>query len=128
MFSQIEIVDLVANPTLSNEYKPNQSHPNNPTMSVADSRFSRWFAVVAFSSVALTALITDLPGNLSDEGKTVKWSASAISISLAMSALAWFAHMLIKDKFVGTHLEGGMVSRVYRSCSPLLYETTFVLS
>ena len=80
---------------------------NNTTMAM--SRHSQWLTVAAFSLVALIALLKSF-GDLSDQEKQTKWAASGISIGFGLSGLAAIANMFLRDKFVGTHLEGGMVS------------------
>ena len=74
------------------------------------SRGIKWFMLLAFSIIALVALLTDV-GMVSSEPLFVQWSVSAVSISLALSALAVIAGALLKTKFVGTAIEGGLVRR-----------------
>lgn len=81
--------------------------------STCNSRGPQWFALFAFSIVALTALLTEVGVPISDQfteyAQATKWSEAAISMSLAFSGLAVLAHMVRKDKFVGTVMEGGLV-------------------
>jgi hypothetical protein len=74
-------------------------------------RHSMWFGVAAFSTIALVAMTTDIPDgqDLGDQTKEFKWSVSAASVVVGLSALAWFAHFT-KDRFAGTPVEGGLVS------------------
>ena len=71
-------------------------------------RFSSWFATTAFSVIALVAMTIDWEGDVGDQMKEVKWSFSAILVSLCLSGLALLAHVA-RDKFVGTPVEGGLV-------------------
>lgn len=86
-------------------------------------RHSQWFAVTAFSIIALVAMTTNFEGNITDESKEVKWAASTVTIALTFSALAVLAHVLLKEKFVGTVIEKGMVRRLphKRWCSLSLF-------
>jgi hypothetical protein len=72
-------------------------------------RYPQWFSVAAFSVIALVGLTSTLKGDLSNQAKQIKWSASAMSVALTLSALAVFAH-IAKDRFIGTPIEGGLVS------------------
>jgi hypothetical protein len=58
--------------------------------------------------VALAALLWNVD-TVSDETSVNQWCVSAVSISVALSALAVLATALVKDKFVGTALDGGLV-------------------
>jgi Mg2+/citrate symporter len=71
-------------------------------------RLGQWFAVAAFSTIALVAMTSNFD-KIKDQKKEVKWAVSAVSIALTFSALAVFAHVLLKAKFVGTAMEGGLV-------------------
>jgi len=74
-----------------------------------DNRYAKWFMVAAFSTIALVSLTgTYDDEKIGDQPKEVKWAVSAISISLTFSALAVFANFLLKEKFVGTVIEGGL--------------------
>jgi hypothetical protein len=80
------------------------------TNSPPDGRFVTWFALAAFNTIALVALTSELSfGDLKDETTEVKWSVSSMIVTLALSILGVFAHTL-KGKFVGTPMEGGLVS------------------
>jgi hypothetical protein len=72
-------------------------------------RGTKWFSLLTFSIIALVSLLTDV-GTVSSEPGFVKWSVSAISINLALSALAVIAGVVMKTKFFGTLIEGGLVS------------------
>jgi hypothetical protein len=78
---------------------------------VKTSRHIEWFTLTAASVIALVAL-TSSTGKLKDQAKEVKWAASVISISVALSGLAVLAHMA-KDKFVGTPVEGGLAFIIF---------------
>lgn len=78
---------------------------------MTQSRHTHWFSSGAFATIALVGLLKDI-GDVDDQNKSTKWAVSGISIALSMAGLAIIANMLIRDKFVGTHLEGGMVSRL----------------
>ena len=71
-------------------------------------RRNEWFAVSAFSTIALVAITSDMQGNLGDQTDELKWSAISLLIALAVSAVAFFAHALGK-MFVGTIIEGFLV-------------------
>jgi hypothetical protein len=73
-------------------------------------RRSQWFAVAAFSIIALVSMTSNFDDDIQDETKEVKWAVSGVSIALTFSALATIAHYLLKDKFVGKVTEGGLVS------------------
>jgi hypothetical protein len=75
------------------------------------SRQPHWFAVAAFSIIALVSMTSNFTGDISNQTKEVKWSVSAVSIALTFSSLALIATMVLKDKFVGTTMETGMVRR-----------------
>ena len=77
-------------------------------------RQSHWFSVAAFSTIALVAITSTFDVDISDQTKQIKWAVSAVSISLTFSALAVFANILVKDKFVDTPVEGGLVSHATR--------------
>jgi len=76
-------------------------------------RSSHWFAVAAFSTIALVSITTEFgdvgfEGDITDQKRETKWAVSAISVALGLSGLAVFANLLLKDKFVDTPMEGGM--------------------
>jgi hypothetical protein len=73
------------------------------------SRFVTWFALAAFNTIALVALNSELENDLKDETTEHKWCISSMIVTLALSILGVFAHTL-KGKFVGTPMEGGLVS------------------
>lgn len=70
----------------------------------------QWFALAAFSNVALASMTSNFANDLSDETKEVKWVVSGVSVALALSTLSFIAHFVLKEKFVGTIMEGGLVS------------------
>jgi hypothetical protein len=84
-------------------------------------RQSQWFAVAAFSTVALVALCSNFEGKIKDEDMRVKWAVSAISLALIFSALAVFAHILLKEKFANTAMEGGLVRMWYSRPNIFVY-------
>lgn len=75
-------------------------------------RNTHWFSVAAFSTIALVSIIDEFPSgeNIKDQEKETKWAVSAVSVALIFSALAVFANLLLKEKFVGTLMEGALVS------------------
>jgi hypothetical protein len=74
-------------------------------------RHSQWFSQAAFSTLCLVSIINAMIGNLKDQKKELKWSVSALSISLVFSGFAIFAnYLLLNGKFQGTRVEGVMVS------------------
>ena len=74
-------------------------------------RQTQWFAIMAFSIIALAALVTNFENdtNVSDQSSEVKWVVSAISIALSFSTISVLAHLFISEKFMNTSLETGMV-------------------
>lgn len=84
------------------------------------SRHVHWVTMAASATIALIALLKDFD-KLKDQEKQVKWAASGLSIALTMAGIAVFANMLLRDKFVGTLLEGGMVRKPQSSCNILSY-------
>ena len=94
------------------------------TTTTKDGRLTHWFAVMAFSIIALAAITTNFDSsystpidfspnkgdyNITDQTKTVKWVVSAISIALSLASISVLAHVFIPQKFKNTHLETGMV-------------------
>jgi hypothetical protein len=73
------------------------------------SRFVPWFALASFNVIALVALNSQLNFDLKDESKQHKWCISSMIITLFFSILGIAGHMLRK-KFIGTPIEGGLVS------------------
>jgi hypothetical protein len=73
------------------------------------SRFRMWFAFAVFNTIALVALNTELDYDLKDESQENKWCISSMVITLVLAFLGVCAHVL-KGKFVGTPMEGGLVS------------------
>lgn len=71
-------------------------------------RQTQWFAVTAFSVIALVAMTSNFNDNIGDETKETKWAVSAVSIAFTMSSLACIANLFLKDKFVDTTMETGM--------------------
>jgi hypothetical protein len=67
-----------------------------------------WLFLLAYSVIALAALLWQVD-TVSDETSVNQWCVSAVSISVALSALAVLATALMKDKFVGTAIDGGLV-------------------
>ena len=78
-------------------------------------RLSQWFAVAAFSTIALVSMTSNFLNKIKDEDRPSKWAVSAVSLTLTFSALAMFANILLKEKFVNTPMEGGLVSTVSRT-------------
>ena len=78
----------------------------------SSSRITHWFSVAAFSTIALVSIINNFPEgqDITDQEDYTKWVVSAMSIGLTFSALGVFANFLLKEKFEGQLLEGGLVS------------------
>ena len=76
------------------------------------SRNSHWFSVAAFTTIALVSIVNNFPEgeDIKDQEDYTKWVVSAMSIALTFSTLGVFANLLLKDKFEGQILEGGLVS------------------
>jgi hypothetical protein len=76
-------------------------------------RHSQWLPQAAFSTLCLVSIVNPLVGDLKDQTKELKWSFSALIISLGFSVFAIFAnYLLLKGKFQGTRVEGVMVSEI----------------
>jgi hypothetical protein len=76
-------------------------------------RHSQWLPQAAFSTLCLVSIINAMVGDLKDQTKELKWSVSALSISLGFSGFAIFAnYLLLNGKFQGTRVEGVMVSEI----------------
>jgi hypothetical protein len=73
------------------------------------SRFVTWFALAAFNVIALVALNSQLDFDLKDESTEHKWCISSMIITLTFAVLGVLGHLLRK-KFIGTSIEGGLVS------------------
>ena len=74
-------------------------------------RTTQWFAIMAFSVIALAALVTNFEDgtDIGDQTGEVKWVVSAISIAMSFATISVLAHVFIPDKFPNTNLETGMV-------------------
>lgn len=72
-------------------------------------RHVHWFNSGAFATIALAAICQEF-GDIRDQTKEIKWIFAGVLIALTFSGLAIFGNMILRDKFVGTVLEGGMVS------------------
>lgn len=72
------------------------------------SRFNAWWLLTAFSIVVLTAVSTQTKDL--DRDAAQKWALAAPSVTLALGALATLAHGFARDRFVGTPIEGGLVT------------------
>ena len=79
------------------------------------SRFVIWFALAAFNVIALVALNSQLDFDLKDESTEHKWCISSMIITLTLATLGVVGHLLRK-KFIGTPIEGGLVSIPPTSC------------
>lgn len=73
------------------------------------SRHKEWFSLAVCCTIALVGLTTQVD-KVKDTNQHTKWSVSALSIAVALAAIAVFAHLL-KEKFIATHVEGGMVRK-----------------
>lgn len=76
------------------------------------SRQTEWFVLGAFATVALSAVTSStlLEDKLPDVDKEVKWVTIVLAVTVGFSGLAFFAHLIKRDRFVGTPIEGGLVS------------------
>jgi hypothetical protein len=72
-------------------------------------RGAQWFAVAALTAVALVSMTSNFADNINNETHEVKWAVSAVCIVLILSTVAVIANFFLKDKFVGTNMETGMV-------------------
>ena len=70
-----------------------------------------WYALTAFSIIALAAVVTNFESNtnVGDQTSEIKWVVSAISIALAFATISLLAHIFIPKKFMNTNLETGLV-------------------
>jgi hypothetical protein len=76
-------------------------------------RHSQWLPQAAFSTLCLVSIINPIEGDLKDQSKELKWSVSALSISLVFSSCAIFAnYLLLNGKFQDTRVDGVMVSEI----------------
>jgi hypothetical protein len=72
-------------------------------------RHASWLMTAACSTIALVAMIKEYDGKLKDQDRDLKWVVSALSIVITFSALGVFASVILKENFVGTMIEGGLV-------------------
>jgi uncharacterized membrane protein len=75
-------------------------------------RHTNWLMTAAFSTIALVAMLKTYDGKLTDQERASKWVVSSMSITLIFSAVGVFSSMLMKEKFVGTMIEGGLVCAI----------------
>jgi hypothetical protein len=73
------------------------------------SRFVAWFALAAFNVIALVALNSQLDVDLKDESKVHKWCISSMIVTLFLATLGVLGNLL-RNKFIATPIEGGLVS------------------
>jgi hypothetical protein len=69
-----------------------------------------WFAMFAFTVIALTSIVTTDGFRIQDQSREVQWVISAISITLTFTTLSIIAHWFIAEQFMSTNLETGMVT------------------
>jgi hypothetical protein len=75
-------------------------------------RCSQWFALAAFTTIALVAMTSRFDGNISDATKEqgeIPWATTAMGVVLIVSTLSLVGHFLVEDRFVGSLVEGGLV-------------------
>jgi hypothetical protein len=72
-------------------------------------RRGQWCALTAFSIVALVAMTSRFDSDIQSEAMETQWVASAISVVLATAALTAMAHFALREVFVGSFVEGGLV-------------------
>jgi hypothetical protein len=77
---------------------------------IVGNRLGVWFALGAFSSIALVALVTRYD-SFEDEQAVIKWALATFCIAIGMAGLALIATVAVSDKFTSTKGEGVMVSR-----------------
>jgi hypothetical protein len=80
------------------------------TECMTEQRQTKWFAIMAFSIIALASTATNFVGdNVTDETKEVKWVVSLLSIAFSFATLSVLATIFTKEKFNNTSIETGMV-------------------
>jgi len=72
-------------------------------------RSTKWFATMTFYVIALTSFVTHID-QVAGSPTYILWATSALSISMALAVLAVMANTVVGSKFVGTAIEGGLVS------------------
>jgi hypothetical protein len=75
-------------------------------------RCLQWFALAAFTTIALVAMTSRFDGNISDATKEqceIPWATTAMGVVLIISTLSLVGHFFVKDRFVGSLAEGGLV-------------------
>ena len=73
-------------------------------------RFQLWTALTFFSIVNLISHHAELADKAEDRDKEDRWILSVSSISMMIGFLACFSHLIWKDWFSGSNLEGWFVS------------------
>jgi hypothetical protein len=73
-------------------------------------RFQLWTALTCFSLVNLISHHAELADNAGDRNTADRWVLSVSSISLMMGFLACVSHLIWKDAFSGSKIEGMFVS------------------
>ena len=83
-------------------------------------RFQHWAALAAFSVVSLASLTNSFEADMEWERKH-KWAVSVCSISLILSAMAFFMNLFMKDMPIfmkdmhtNMHMENVSVSKALR--------------
>ena len=72
-------------------------------------RRGQWFSLAAFTTIALASFVNDMSGDLTDQRKEMKWSFSALVMSLAFAFMSMVASLVLRERFSGTPMEHGMV-------------------
>ena len=64
---------------------------------------------MVFCAIALTSLVTMIGNENVGATSMNQWAVSGVSITLSLSAISVFGNFLLREKFGGTSMEGGMV-------------------
>ncbi len=73
-------------------------------------RHVHWFTSAAFATIALVAILKETDGDILDHRRKIKWVVIGISFALSLAILGVLASVMLRHKFVGTYLEGALVS------------------
>jgi hypothetical protein len=80
------------------------------TTTMPEKHIYLWSALALFSLVSLTSTLDLIPNKRDDRDREQKWVVAVSSISLGLSGLCLIGYILMKDKFMGSKGELGMVS------------------
>jgi hypothetical protein len=89
-------------------------------------RCAQWFALAAFTTIALVAMTSRFNGNISDATKEqceIPWATTAMGVALITSTVSLASHFVVKDRFVGSLAEGGLVRR---SCCVCIWVANYL--